>query len=69
MVEGRYLKVGGKYYLNLVTDTGYGLLTAQDNAAARAAIGAGTSNLAASPFGEQLLQCADADAVKALLGL
>ncbi|KAB1578752.1 hypothetical protein [Serratia marcescens] len=69
IVEGRYLKVGGKYYLNLVTDTGYGLLTAQDNAAARAAIGAGTSNLTASPFGEQILQCEDAAAVRALLGI
>lgn len=69
IVEESYLKVGGKYYLNLVTDTGYGVLTAQDEASARAAIGAGTSNLTATPFGEQLLQCADADAVKALLGI
>ncbi|MNG72078.1 hypothetical protein D3C81_565020 [compost metagenome] len=69
IVEASYLKVGGKYYLNLVTDTGYSLLTAQDEAAARTAIGAGTSDLTATPFGEQLLQCADADAVKALLGL
>lgn len=64
-----FLQVGNGYALDQVTDTGYAVYTAQDEAAARAAIGAGTSNLTATPFGEQLLQCTDTDAVKALLGL
>ncbi|CAI1107374.1 hypothetical protein [Serratia quinivorans] len=38
IVEESYLKVGGQYYLNLVTDTGYGVLTAKDEETARAAI-------------------------------
>jgi hypothetical protein len=63
-----FLYVHG-YDLYNVTKTGYAVYTAQDEAAARAAIGAGTSDLTATSFGEQLLQCADADAVKALLGL
>ncbi|KKZ18094.1 hypothetical protein AAY84_12125 [Serratia marcescens] len=66
--SGCYLSVNN-YLLDQVTATGYAVYTAQDEAAARTAIGAGTSDLTATPFGEQLLQCADADAVKALLGL
>jgi hypothetical protein len=73
------------------TTTGKALVRAADEAAARSAIGAGTSSLTvgttattakagnyqptvadisdATAFGRQLMQCADADAVKALLGL
>ncbi|HHA2249934.1 TPA: hypothetical protein ACOEHG_004876 [Enterobacter ludwigii] len=69
VVNGGFLYVRGGYDLSKVTDTGFAVYTAQDEAAARTAIGAGTSNLTATSFGEQLLQCEDAAAVKALLGL
>lgn len=69
LLNDSFLLVGNGYALDQVTDTGYAVFTAGDEVAARAAIGAGTSNLTATPLGKQLLQCEDAAAVKALLGI